>query len=284
MALFVGAILSFPVYLFLDNWFELEFESVANRVVVLSAFILIFIAIRKLGIMSWQEIGYDANKNDFFKNLLIGFAFGALIMLQVVVGLLLTKNRVIDLDWSWSLTSILPLLLTALIAGLLISIVEETLIRGAMFTAIQKQSSVLLAVVSTSFIYAFTHFLNPEIQIGDDEISWLSGLILLNSAFIPFLSPENIFDSFIALFLAGTLLGIIKARTNKLAICIGIHAGWVFIIKVFKQITNHNFDSEFALLTGSYDNVTGYLAAICISIAIVFVLRSKKTQMQSSRH
>jgi len=35
----------------------------------------------------------------------------------------------------------------------------------------------------------------------------------------------------------------------------------------------------FAFLTGSYDKIIGYLAAICISIAIVIFLRSNKTRM-----
>lgn len=279
LALIIGATISYPAYIFLANWFEPEFESVANRVVLLSALILIFLAMRKLGFKSWQEIGYDSNKMDFWKNLSVGFGYGILIMSPVIAGLLFTKNRIIDLDLDWYLASIFTLLLTALMAGFVVSLIEETLIRGAMFTAVRKQSSVLFAIVTTSFIYAFVHFLKPEIEISADEISWLSGFILLKSAFIPFLSPTNIVDSFIALFLAGTLLAIIKARTNKLALCIGMHAGWVFVIKVFKRVTESNYSSEFAFLTGSYDKVIGYLAAICISIAIVIFLRSNKMRI-----
>ena len=279
LALVIGAIISYPAYIFLANWFEPEFESVANRAVLLSALILIFLAMRILGFKSWQEIGFDSNKIDFWKNSSVGFGYGVLIMSPVIAGLLLTKNRLIGLNLDWSLASVFTLLFTALIAGFVVSLIEETLIRGAVFTAVRKQSSTLFAIVTTSFIYAFIHFLKPEIEISTDEIAWLSGFILLKSAFITFLSPTNIIDSFIALFLAGTLLAIIKARTNKLALCIGMHAGWVFVIKVFKRVTDSNYYSEFAFLTGSYDKVIGYLAAICLSIAIIIFLRSNKTKI-----
>ena len=279
LALVIGAIISYPAYIFLANWFEPEFESVANRAVLLSALILIFLAMRILGFKLWQEIGFDSNKIVFWKNSSVGFGYGVLIMSPVIAGLLLTKNRLIGLNLDWSLASVFTLLFTALIAGFVVSLIEETLIRGAMFTAVRKQSSTLFAIVTTSFIYAFIHFLKPEIEISADEISWLSGFILLKSAFIPFLSPTNIIDSFIALFLAGTLLAIIKARTNKLALCIGMHAGWVFVIKVFKRVTDSNYYSEFAFLTGSYDKVIGYLAAICLSIAIIIFLRSNKAKI-----
>ncbi len=279
IALIIGAIISYPVYLFLANWFEPEFEGVASRIVLLTVLILIFFAVKIFGIQSWQDIGYGANKKEFWKNLLVGIGLGILIMSPVIAGLLLTKNRVLVVDWDWSLTRFLPLALTALVSGLLISLIEETLIRGAMLTVIQRQSSIFFAIISTSFIYAFIHFIEPEVKIDPNDITWDSGFILLQSAFSLFSSPTNIFDSFIALFLAGALLAIIKVRTNKLSICIGIHTGWVFIIKIFRKITDPNMQSEYAYLTGSYDNVIGYLAAICIFIFITIFLRSKRSMV-----
>lgn len=278
LALLVGAIISYPIYLIVSIWFEPEFERLANRIVLISALIFVFLKVRTLGFETWQDIGFESNKKEFWINLLKGFVYGILIMSPVVGGLLLTNNRTIDPDWEWSMASLQPLLLIALISGLLVSLIEETLIRGAMLTAIQKQSSAIFAITTTSFIYAATHFIKPENEIATEDVAWSSGFILLKDAFTPLLSPLNILDSFIALFLAGVLLAIIRVRTNKLAICIGIHAGWVFCIKVFKKITDSNINSEFAYLKGSHDNVVGYLAAICILIAIVVFIRANKSK------
>ena len=63
-----------------------------------------------------------------------------------------------------------------------------------------------------------------------------------------------------------------RIRTNRIALCIGIHAGWVITIKIFKRITDTNVQSDYAFLTGSYDKVIGYLAAACIAIFIVLLL------------
>lgn len=273
LSLIGGVGLAYPMHILLANWFELDFERVASRCVLILAVVLFLALFRKFGFGSWREIGFSYNQKEFWKNLLKGFGLGIVIMSPVVAGLLISKNRVIDLDWGWSLSNFTALLITALAAGLVVALIEETLFRGAMLTAIQRQSSVLFAVVSTSFVYAFVHFLQPEID--PSTLNWSSGFVLLKNAFLPILNPTQIVDSFIALFLAGVLLAIIKARTNQLAICIGIHAGWVFIIKLFKRVTDSNIQSEYAFLTGSYDKVIGYLAAICISLAIVIYISMK---------
>ncbi len=274
-ALFGGALLAYPIHILLANWFELDFERVASRCVLIIAIVLFITLFRKFGFGSWQEIGFSSNQKQFWRELLKGFGAGILIMSPVVVGLLISKNRVIDLDWAWSSSNVSLLLITAVAAGLVIALIEETLFRGAMLTAIQRQSSNLFAVFSTSFLYAFVHFIEPKTNVVSHTLNWSSGFILLKYAFLPLLEPTKIVDSFIALFLAGVLLAIIKIRTNRLAICIGIHTGWVFTIKIFKRVTDSNTYSEYAFLTGSYDKVIGYLAAICIIIAIVICIRMK---------
>ncbi len=270
-----GAMLAYPTYMLLISWFEWDFERVVSRCVLGIAIVIFLVLFKKLGFASWREIGFNTDQKEFWKSLLNGFAAGILIMLPVIAGLLISKNRVIDYDWVWSFGDVSLLLMTAIITGLLVALIEETLFRGAMLSAIQRQGSILFAVVSTSLFYAFVHFLQPETLHDPNTLGWLSGLTVLKNAFLPLLQPMYIVDSFIALFLAGTLLAIIKIYTNKLAICIGIHAGWVFTIKTLKQVTDTNVYSEYAFLSGDYDNVIGYLAAICIAFTIVIYIGMK---------
>ena len=276
LSLVIGAVISYPIYRLMTSWFEPEFERLANRIVLFSALFFVFLLVRNLGFKTWYAIGFESSMKEFWMNFAKGFGYGLLIMSPVTLGLLLTKNRTVDPDWYWAIDSILPLIMLAFISGFLVSLIEETLIRGAMIAAIKKQSTVAFTVITTSFIYAMTHFIKPEIEIAATDVTWASGFILLKNAFIPFFSPLTLLDSFIALFLAGTLLAIIRVQTNKLGLCIGIHAGWVFSIKVLKKMTDSNIHSEFAYLTGSYDKVVGYLAAVCILIAIVIFLRANK--------
>ncbi len=276
LALLGGAISSYPVYLLLTNWFELDFQRVVSRCVLVIAIILFIALFRRFGFNSWHEIGFNLNRMLFWKRLLKGFGTGILIMFPVIAGLLISHNRVIDPDWDWSFNGLSLLLVMATITGLLVGLIEETLFRGAMLNAIQRYNSALFAVVTTSFIYAFIHFLRPEIHLDASTLDWSSGFAVVNNAFLALLHPIQIVDSFIALFLAGMLLAIINVRGNQLATCIGIHAGWVFTIKVFKRATDSNTSSEYAYLAGNYDNVIGYLAAVCIALTIVIYLGMRK--------
>ena len=140
IALLSGAAVAYPLHMLLANWFELEFDRVASRSVLIVAIILFITLYRKFGFGSWKEIGYTTNKKQFFNDVAKGIVFGILIMSPVIVGLLLTKNRVFDMGWELTISNTLGLLITALTAGLIIAALEETLFRGAMFSAINKQS------------------------------------------------------------------------------------------------------------------------------------------------
>ncbi len=277
IALLCGVMMAYPIHLFLANWFELDFDRVAARSVLLVTIILFFPLLKILKINRWQELGFSGSKNQFFIDTGKGIGFGILIMLPVVIGLLISKNRVIDTDWEVTIINVLSLLFTAMLAGLIIALIEETLFRGAMLTAIKKHSTAMFAIVASSFIYAMVHFLQPSDAFSAQALNWSSGFALLKDAVHPLTQVNVIFDSFIALFAAGVLLAIVRLNSNRIALCIGIHAGWVLTIKVFKRVTDSNIHTEFTFLTGSYDKVIGYLAAVCLTVFIIFLLKYKKT-------
>ncbi len=272
LALLLGAAVAYPLHQFLANWTELEFDRVVSRSVLLMAIILFIGLLKLLKFSSWQELGLSTNKKQFFRDFIKGIGYGILIMLPVVAGLLITQNRVLDKDWEISFLNLAALILTGLSSGIVIALLEETLFRGALLTAVKKQSTVPFAIVTTSFIYALVHFLQPTIELNPNSLSWGSGFILLKDALLALTQVSIIFDSFIALFLAGVLLAFVRIHSNRIALCMGIHAGWVVVIKVFKRMTDTNVQSDFAFLTGSYDKVIGYLAAVCLAIFIMIYL------------
>lgn len=280
IALLSGAAISYPLHTFLANWFELDFDRVASRSVLLMAIILFVAMYKRLGFSSWQAIGYNSDKKQFTLDLCKGIGFGIVIMLPVIAGLLITKNRTIDMGWEVSFVNVVGLIITSIVAGIIIGFLEETLFRGAMLSAIKKHSSAMLAVVATSLFYALVHFIEPDVELDANTLNWASGFVLLKTALPGITDIPSIADSFFALFLAGMLLAILRLRTNKIALCIGIHAGWVIAIKVFKRVTDSNPVSEYAFLTGSYDKVIGYLAAICITFFIILILNTSRQNAQ----
>ncbi len=280
ITLLSGATISYPMHLLLANWFELDFDRVASRSVLLMAIVLFIALYKKLGFSSWQTIGYNTDKRQFFRDVSKGIGFGILIMSPVIVGLLITKNRTFDIGWEISLSNIVGLVATSIVASLIIGFLEETLFRGAMLGAIKNHSTAMFAVVVTSLFYAMVHFIKPDIELNTNDLNWASGFVLLKNALPGLANIPAIMDSFIALFLAGVLLSLVRLRTNRIALCIGIHAGWVIAIKIFKRVTDSNPASEYAFLTGSYDKVIGYLAAICITIFIILALNMMKQNVQ----
>ena len=68
-------------------------------------------------------------------------------------------------------------------ASLIIAFLEETLFRGAMLGTIKKHSSTIFAIVVTSLIYALVHFIQPDIELDSNTLSWASGFVLLKDAF-----------------------------------------------------------------------------------------------------
>ena len=273
LALILGAALAYPMYLLLTNWFELDIESATNRCVLLVSIILFITLYRKLNFGAYKDIGYSKAHKEFWHGFAKGFVIGVLIMGPVIIGLLISGNRLIDPGWQWQVSNLLPMLLKAVLAGLIVAFIEETIFRGAMLTAVQRKSSATFAVITTSLFYALLHFLKPGIDQNPDTLDWVSGFMVLKNAFLTLLQPMHFIDSFMALFFAGVLLAIIKIRTNRLAYCIGVHAAWVVAISMFKRVTNTNHTSEYAFLSGDYDRVIGYLATVSIVITIlVFIM------------
>jgi len=173
--------------------------------------------------------------------------------------------------------------ISGLIAGVLVGIIEETFFRGAMFQAIRRQSSALSTMTLTSLLYAAVHFIKPH--SFDGQVDWFSGLHILSGAFWKFGEWATL-DSFVALFAVGMFLSLVREHTGNIAYCIGLHAGWVLIIKCTKKFTYNNHASEWAFLTGNYDGVTGYLAAAWILFLtllywVFFVAPHRKPQTGS---
>ena len=87
----------------------------------------------------------------------------------------------------------------------------------------------------SSAIYALVHFLQPAELAG--PVHWNSGLILLSPMLSGFLDWHRLAPGFFNLTLAGLLLGLAYHRTGDLYFSIGLHAGWIFWLKIYKAFT-----------------------------------------------
>ena len=215
--------------------------------------------LRWLDLNRKEQLGLAGPGSTRRREVVTGFLCGVLILSLLIFTLLALEVRVVR-PWTDELgMKIARTASIALFAGLLIAVIEEVFFRGAMFSAIRRTSNFWLAATLTSLLYAALHFVRPAPPVG--EVDWTSGIVMLSGAFYRYSDFAAIADSFIALFIVGLFLAVVRERSGGIALCIGLHAGWVFVIKLSKDLTVYDGNASLAALVGSYDRITGFLAA-----------------------
>ena len=121
------------------------------------------------------------------------------------------------------------------------SLLGEWLFRGIVLGLWLRASGPLRAVVGSSLLFAFLHFLKPPGGVSDPG-SAFSGFELLGKVLLQFTEPEFFVTDFATLTVLGIILCWVTLRTRSLWFAIGMHAGLVFAYKSFNllhQFTQH---------------------------------------------
>jgi membrane protease YdiL (CAAX protease family) len=117
------------------------------------------------------------------------------------------------------------------------AVIEEWLFRGMLLGVWLRIAKPGAALLGTSFVFAFVHFMQPPpgTEIANPAAATagfqLLGLILKN-----FSNPQFIAAEFLVLFSIGLILGATRLRTGALWFPIGLHAGWIFAFKGFNLL------------------------------------------------
>ncbi len=267
-----GCLLAYPASLIIDA----EFDKIVSRGILISAVLLFYPAYKLLNIKSPVYLGFSPHHRS--STVVRGWLIGIVILVPLTVFYLLCGYR----EWeplAGSLTAPVLTILLAIISGLVIALIEETLFRGLMQTEFANALPTVLAIVIVNFLYASVHFLEAS-DIANSQPNWTTGFSVFISAFSPLGQPAAIWDSWLALFTAGIFLSVIRLNTDNLFWCIGIHAGWVAHIKIIKAFTDRNADAPCGTLTGEYDKFIGELSSIWILALLViwglFIYRRSK--------
>jgi membrane protease YdiL (CAAX protease family) len=156
-----------------------------------------------------------------------------------------------------------------LATGLAVALAEETFFRGLMYGAIARESGTAAAAAVTALVYAAIHFF-ASTRIPPDAVAWDSGLRLLAGVLTHFAHPLPVLDSFVTLLLVGLLLAGVRARTGAIAAGLGLHMGWVAVIKATKDATLVSADAPGSFLVGQFDGYTGWLVAGWAALLVGF--------------
>lgn len=262
----LGALLT-PLVLHI-GWIDLEPHRVMGRLT--QGFILLGLwpLLRRLGLNHRAALGYGISPSEFRHALAVGWGIGLVLLGLLALALMILGIRVPAIPAAGP-AAFLAKVVQALVAGLLIGLLEETFFRGALYAAIRRRNRAAAAVFWSAALYAGLHFLKPHPLPPDGAFEYAESWRMFTGVFTGFFQVRSL-DSLTALFLAGLLLGLVRERTGQIGGCVGLHAGWVFVIQVLRYLTDSDPASPLAWLTGSYDEVIGWLAAAWIGVLVLF--------------
>ena len=258
LALAATAAFTYPAWLLLHPHFSFPFHRIGERIGMLALAGGFVLVARHLGLADRASLGYGLPRRAFVREMALGLALGvtsmaAIVAVMCALGLL---------DWTAAAgvgsAALARLVLASALSGLAVAFIEETFLRGAMHSAIERESGARAAVVLTALLYAATHFF-ARVHIAPEQVTPYSGLALLAGTLHSFAHPADIADAFLALLAVGVVLGLVRAATGNIAACIGLHAGWVWVMLVAHQLTRALSGVSLGFLLSRFDGFVGWL-------------------------
>jgi hypothetical protein len=214
-------------------------------------------------------LGFPTSIGTGGRQLGIGFLVGLAILTIHVAALLALGAIKPNPGAVFGASEVWHAFLAASWVGFLVAAIEELIFRGMMLSALLRFGHAVSAAVVTAFYYAWLHFLKSELHPGAEEVVWTTGFAVFADG-IRYLLAETPIDCLLALFLAGLFLATIRLTVPRsLALCVGIHAGWVVVIKIARRLTDPDPHAAYARLVGPYDQIIGYGAAMWLSVLLL---------------
>jgi membrane protease YdiL (CAAX protease family) len=253
----ISALIAYPAYELTSTFATWAFHRVWGRVAMLVLVAELVWLCRHLNLKTRSDYGYGLPWRRF---LTISLAWGAIGFATASVGawfLLSTHLRIISPDFAPTAWNFARIFLIGVSSGIAVALLEETLVRGAMHTAIERESGPWTAALLTAPLYAVLHF-TAKARIAPEDIGWGSGFDLLLHSFSPLAQPSLVFDSFLSWLIVGLILSLTRVLTGNIAVAIGLHAGWVVVLRMLQQGTTSGEAPAYSLWVGRFDGLLGY--------------------------
>lgn len=212
-----------------DSVFDSPFRRVNDRIVLICVLGLLVPAYRMSGLRGRADFGIP-KRSDWARLFGAGLIVAAASMLLVyLIGLFAGVYGPTEVN------GVVGQLLNIVIGMLLIGVIEEILFRGYILNALRKSLGPVAAILLSSALFAVVHFIKP----AEPEITnrWYSGFLLFTNLFSS--AGDTFWPEVCTLFCMGTVLATLSYWTRSVYICIGLHAGWVWIMMLFRLFTEN---------------------------------------------
>jgi membrane protease YdiL (CAAX protease family) len=270
VAVFVGGALLAPWIYWIAQTAAHDFPKIAgapfhrfiDRSILFLALAGLWPLLRALGAKSARDMGIVppyGHFNKFFGGLALGF-----FSLAVVAGMAIGFG---GRAFAQNLTAhqIVGTIFSAMATAAIVATLEEILFRGGIFGGLRRVIYWPYALAASSAIYAITHFFQRAEFTG--AIAWNSGLVLLPRMLAGFADFHALVPGFFNLALAGVLLGLAYQRTGNLYFSIGLHAGWIFWLKIYGAFTADSYGAT-NWFWGSGKMIDGWLAFFVLAATL----------------
>jgi membrane protease YdiL (CAAX protease family) len=264
-AWFLGAILlagvftaciAYPAYELTTGFASFAFHRVGSRIAMLVLIAELVWVCRHLKLRSKRDFGYGLFWRAFLRRSLLWGMIGMLSAGAGAAFLLVTGLRIEDPAFVPSASSFARIFAVGVSSGIAVALIEETLMRGAMHTAIERESGPWAAALLTAPLFAVLH-LYAKVRIPAEELGWHSGFDLLTRSFAPLAHPSLVYDSLLSWLIVGLILSLTRVLTGNIAVAIGLHAGWVVVLRMLQEATARGTTPQFSFWVGRFDGLLG---------------------------
>lgn len=175
----------------------------------------------------------------------------------------------------------LAVALSAALTAFAIAFLEELILRGMVFRMFYTAMPPIAAIIGSSLFFAAVHLkdIPSDIWAASDSPGIGEGLL---AAFWTVANLPFTFEAlaFLNLTLVGICLAALFLKTRSLWPCVGLHAGWVWTLIVYKEYMKVP-GSETTFMLGSHRLTDGLVTACVLGIIACIMLRAN---LRSMRH
>ncbi len=238
-----------------------------NRAMMAAALIFIYPTIR------WLRSGRPKTAGPAAGNWL-GLRRNPRRWQHLAIGFVVAAGSLLTMGWVFTQVGfykpnpkadpLLSIIGAGLVAAFAVAFLEEFFFRGALQALALRTMKTLPAILFVSAFFAVVHFLKPPADLVEPVITWAAGFWMIGQIFGQFAEPGFLLAEFATLFCVGWILSWVRMRTGSLMLGIGLHAGWVFGIKVYAPLTRRAMKLEEMLPWAGADLKTGISSLIVV--------------------
>jgi membrane protease YdiL (CAAX protease family) len=207
-------------------------------------------------------------------NLFRGFLLAVASM--IALGAVMTLAGSLAPQISEPFHSMLRTAVKALITAAMVGFLEELFFRGVLFKGLLEDARPATAFAVANLLYAASHFIKPPETFQFNGLDPLAGFRFVGASLERFHDPAAILPGFVGLFIIGVVLSYALLRTGALYLSIGLHAGWVFAIKMFSDFgafTRDDLGWAFGAKPKIVSGVVSWVGIALVGVVVHFMTR-----------